>query len=230
MRLICTSDTHSKHRELVRFPDGDAFIYAGDLMNSGRRWEDIIDFNAWLEEVPVSKDRRLIIQGNHDILFDFSHPQSSPKTADKAKSLITNGVCLLDEAYEIQGVKFYGSPWSPYFFGWGFNAHRGGDIKEYWDKIPEDTEVLITHSPPYGILDQIVPGKTDHLGCEELLKVVKRLPRLKYHIFGHIHGSRGQKIVRFDHGKIIDPCFVNAAFLNEKYEPHAGHGYFLLEV
>ena len=213
-------------------------------MNGGRTFSEIYTFRNWIEgNVRVEAKNRFVCAGNHDCLFDETHLFSSPDTAEKArKALTSNGTCqyVQDEARIINGLKFYFSPWQPRFFNWAFNVDKGEAIAKIWAKIPEDTEVLVTHGPPYDILDKayensmwtssVIQNPSIPLGCEELLKVVKRLPRLKYHVFGHIHGSRGQKIVRFDHGKIIDPCFVNAAFLNEQYKPHAGHGYFLLEV
>jgi Icc-related predicted phosphoesterase len=97
---------------------------------------------------------------------------------------------------------------------WAFSYPRGAAAR-YWDQIPYDLDVLITHGPPFGILDQIKPGGA-HLGCEELLKAVEE-KRPKVHIFGHIHGGAGT----FDNGTTR---FVNAAFLNERYQPNAPAG------
>ncbi len=240
MRILAISDTHGLHYKVPQLPDADVFIHAGDFMNGGKSFEEIFMFDAWLDRVPVDINRRFICAGNHDCLFDETHLFSDKKIAARARASITNGIYVQDEAREAFGVKFYFSPWTPRFFNWGFNEDRGERIAKIWAKIPEDTEVLVTHGPPYDILDKayanskwnsdVIQNPGIPLGCDELLKVVKRLPNLKYHIFGHIHGSRGQKIVRFDNGKIIDPVFVNAAFLNEQYKPHAGHGYFLLEI
>jgi len=89
----------------------------------------------------------------------------------------------------IEGVKFYGSPWQPRFFDWAFNLDRGEEIKKKWDLIPMDTDVLITHGPPYGILDLTHEG--EKVGCEELMKAVLRV-QPKIHIFGHIHEAYGE--------------------------------------
>ncbi len=87
---------------------------------------------------------------------------------------------------------------------------RGTSAKRYWNFIPDNLDVLVTHGPPFGILDETAPGKA-HLGCEELLNAVKE-KKPKVRLFGHIHGGAGT----FDNG---DTRFVNAAYLNERYRP-----------
>lgn len=87
---------------------------------------------------------------------------------------------------------------------------RGPAARKYWDQVPDGLDVLITHGPPFSILDQTAPGGT-HLGCEELLRAVEE-KKPKIHIFGHVHGGAGT----FDNGTTR---FVNAAFLNEQYKP-----------
>jgi hypothetical protein len=96
---------------------------------------------------------------------------------------------LQDSGIEIDGLKFWGSPWQPWFCDWAFNLPRmGPDLREVWNKIPLGTDVLITHGPPHGVLDQVHGG--DHLGCEELKnRLVSVKPQV--HIFGHIHDSYG---------------------------------------
>lgn len=108
-------------------------------------------------------------------------------------------------------LKIFGSPWQPEFFDWAFNLPRGKPLSEKWAAIPSDVDILVTHTPPYGILDSVHNGK--HLGCEELRNVFDRgniAPRL--HVFGHIHDGYG---VHFT-GETL---FVNAAMCNSENEP-----------
>ena len=198
VRIICISDTHGQHAGL-RVPDGDILIHAGDFMTYGNAPREIIDFNTWLGRQPHA--HKIVIAGNHDRLFE-SHPMP-------ARALITNATYLEDSGVEVEGLKFWGSPVQPPFNNWAFNVQRGQPIRQYWDKIPMGTDVLVTHGPPFGILDQSRP-MTDHLGCEELAEVVEKIaPRL--HLFGHIHGGQGRV-----HGS--NGCeFVNASVLNEHY-------------
>jgi Icc-related predicted phosphoesterase len=222
MRIALISDTHGSHILLPEAPYVDALVHAGDFMNSGRYWDEIESFNTWLETIDLPKNRKLICAGNHDIFFDECHTVSSLEKSRKARRMITNGTYLQDESFEIKGVKFYFSPWTPYFMGWGFNVNRGPEIKEFWDKIPDDTNVLVTHGPPLGILDTS-SSKGPNLGCEELSKRIASLKHLKVHVFGHIH--RG-------HGKLEKDgvTYVNASFLNEEYRPYPGAGYRVVEV
>ena len=200
MKLVLISDTHGQHRKFD-IPEGDVLIHAGDFMRSGMYAHEIVDFNDWLDSTPCPT--RIVIAGNHDRLFELQY---------SVRSYLTNAIYLQDSAVEIDGLKFWGSPWQPEFNNWAFNVPRGAAIKKYWDLIPEGTDVLITHGPPYGILDRILPERgVEHLGCGELLKAVDRIqPRL--HVFGHIHGGYGD---RWDH----DTLFINASLLNEQYKP-----------
>jgi Icc-related predicted phosphoesterase len=117
---------------------------------------------------------------------------------------------LEDHGELIAGINLWGSPVQPLFNAWAFNRERGEEIKRHWDKIPHGVDLLITHGPPHGILDKSKsPGHDDNLGCEELLKCVKRI-KPKVHAFGHIHGSAG---LQMKDGTL----FVNASILDEQY-------------
>lgn len=110
----------------------------------------------------------------------------------------------------IGGLGFWGSPYTPEFLHWAFMYPRGKAADEHWDRIPNGLDVLITHGPPFGILDQTTPDG-NHLGCERLLVAVQE-KRPKLHVFGHIHGGAGTR-------NIGATQFVNAAYLNEIYRP-----------
>lgn len=196
MRLICVSDTHLRHGFTV--PDGDVFIHAGDGTQRGEPRE-VEAWFAWLAALPHA--RKVIIAGNHDFLFE-QVPEMIP-------GLLPEGVTYLqDSGVEIEGVKFWGSPWQPWFFDWAFNLERGPAIAKMWARIPSDTQVLITHGPPKGILDQVPTG--EHAGCVDLRERIKQLPDLKLHIFGHIHHSYGK---REEDGV----TFLNASTCDEQY-------------
>jgi len=127
-----------------------------------------------------------------------------------ARRFLRDATYLENIGVTIEGVSFWGSPYTPEFLNWAFMYPRGHAANQYWDQIPAGLDVLITHGPPYGILDQSAPGE-EHLGCAELLKAVQK-KKPKVHIFGHIHGGAGT----FENG---DTRFVNAAYLNERYKP-----------
>ena len=198
MRLVVLSDTHGQHDKITDVPKGDILIHAGDFMNSGTDLLEIISFNRWLGEQPFR--HRVVCAGNHDKYFE-----SDPGAA---RALLTNAHYLENSEITIEGIRLWGSPYTPEFFHWAFMYPRGTAATRYWDSIPEHLDVLITHGPPHGILDQIY-GKGEHLGCEELLKAVEaKRPRL--HVFGHIHSGHG--VAHNEHTR-----FVNASLLDERY-------------
>jgi len=197
MKIVTISDTHSMHRSL-NMPDGDVLIHAGDFSAHGTL-DDAFEFNDWLGTLDY--EHKLIIAGNHELCFE--------KKPEEAEKLITNAVYLKDSSIVIDGMKFYGAPWQPTFYNWAFNLERGAELKEKWDLIDADTDVLITHGPPYGYLDVTMEHK--HVGCEELIKAVHRVrPRL--HVFGHIHCGYGMD-------KVGSTRLINACICTERYEP-----------
>lgn len=188
MRIVCVSDTHGYH-SLTEVPPGDVLVHSGDVCRYGGL-EDVEDFNHWLGTLP--HPHKVVICGNHDWCF-----QEEP---DETRARLTNATYLQDSACEINGLTFYGSPWTPLFFDWAFML-SDADLAAKWALIPDRVDVLITHGPPHGILD--VTNRNEHAGSPTLLHRVHELkPRL--HVFGHIHEAAG----RFDDG---DTTFVNAS-------------------
>jgi Icc-related predicted phosphoesterase len=201
MRIVNISDTHGSHWKVPKLPDGDVLIHAGDFMLSGHVADEIFNFNHWLGMQPHRY--KIVIAGNHDILFERQN--------SFARSLLTNAIYLENSGVEIEGLKFWGSPQQPEFMNWAFNVPRGLPIRRYWDRIPNDTDVLITHGPPVGIRDKI-RRNSEHLGCDELLLAVDRV-KPKLHIFGHIHGGYGEGSSPF----VPNTEFINCALMNEAY-------------
>jgi predicted phosphohydrolase len=197
VQIVCISDTHGQHAKLC-VPDGEILIHSGDFMPFGERLAEIVDFNRWLGRLPHRF--KIVIAGNHDRIFE-----ERPETA---RELLSNATYLENTGTYVAGLKIWGSPVQPEFNNWAFNVARGAAIRRYWQLIPEGTDILVTHGPPFGVLDKAYPG-TEHLGCEDLAMAVERIrPRL--HVFGHIHGGHGQST---ESGTI----FVNASVLNEAY-------------
>jgi predicted phosphohydrolase len=197
LRLVCLSDLHSLN-PVFPIPEGDVLVIAGDVCGYGTLAE-IKAFDAFLGRLP--HPHKLLIAGNHDWPF--------ARVPEQAIALLRHATYLQDSGIDINGIKFWGSPWQPEFCNWAFNLPRGAPLAKVWAKIPSDTDVLVTHGPPYGVLDQVPGG--EHVGCEELLKALPRV-RPKVHIFGHIHEGYG---VLEQDGTI----FVNASTCNERYRP-----------
>lgn len=196
MKIVVFSDTHGLHNA-VHIPDGDMLIFAGDMCNHGTLHE-VIQFDQLLAQ--CDHPYKIVIAGNHDFPFQ--------NTPDVARACLQHGIYLQDSTVEIEGLKIYGSPWQPWFLDWAFNLRRGEELRQKWDLIPNDIDILITHGPPFGILDRV--GKNSQ-GCEDLLQALQRVnPR--YHIFGHIHEAYGQ----YEVNKTV---FVNSSICNARYQP-----------
>ena len=197
MRIVCISDTHNAHNEMF-VPEGDILLHAGDLSGRGTVPE-ITAFNKWLGSLP--HPHKIVVAGNHDFLFE-----RQPETAE---TLITNAIYLNNSAVEIAGLRIWGSPVTPWFHDWAFNRRRGADIRRYWEMIPAETDILVTHGPPHGLLDKTFAG--DQVGCRDLLEFVWRV-KPKIHLFGHIHEGYGQL-------ETDGTTFVNASIMDLNYKP-----------
>lgn len=200
MRLVMVSDTHGLHDRLVT-PDGDVLIHAGDMVGDSNL-QETADFLTWFAAQP--HPHRILVAGNHDFLFE-RQPEIAEKLVRDA------GVTYLrDSGVTIGGVKFWGSPWTPWFYDWAFNAQRGEEIARHWALIPLDTQVLITHGPPSGMLDEVVSPRGKHVGCEALRVRIAELEALRVHCCGHIHEGAGTAM----DGVVT---YVNACSVDENY-------------
>lgn len=224
LSVACTSDIHGKW-EGLDYPKADVLIMAGDILrnyHNNRFWdsrgqlielEKLNDFYGKLKKSGVYREI-ILVAGNHDFAFQ--------ECATEARSYITNahylqdsGVDLLDDG---KTVKFYGSPWQPWFWDWAFNfpnhqenAFRAqSHAKRTWAVIPNDVNVLITHSPPWGVMDETVRG--EKVGCHFLESRLEELKLLRLHVFGHIHHGYGTKVMN---GR----TYVNAAVCSEHSKP-----------
>lgn len=198
MKIGFISDTHTFHRMLTGLEKLDMLIHTGDLGFRGSVTE-VFDFITWFKTVPVK--HKIFIAGNHDFYLERTTTETINGTLDK------NTFYLNDSGITIEGINIWGSPVQPWFNDWAFNRQRGSDIRKHWDLIPDNTDILITHGPPFGILDKVKNGP--NVGCKDLLKCVQRI-KPKYHAFGHVHEEYGFK-------ETEDTFFINASILNEKY-------------
>lgn len=197
MKIVIISDTHGMHSN-VKVPEGDILIHSGDILR-GKKSNGLNDFNEFIGSLPHKY--KIVIAGNHDFCFENNKTESVKK--------LTNCIYLEDSGIEIEGIKFWGSPWQPWFLDFAFNLKKESDRKKKWDLIPEDIDVLITHSPPHKILDKTFAGI--NAGCEELAKAVKRI-KPKVHIFGHIHEGYGNYSDEYTD-------YINASVCTKAYAP-----------
>jgi Icc-related predicted phosphoesterase len=198
LRFVALSDTHCRHHS-IRLPKGDVLLHAGDITYRGKK-EEVVDFLNWFKKQNFR--HKIFIAGNHDFYFEKAK-------AEELEQLIPKEIIYLnDSGTEIDGIKIWGSPITPWFYRWAFNRHRGEEIRKHWDLIPPDTNLLLTHGPVYGFLDMVI--NEQHAGCKDLLRTVLTI-KPKAHVFGHIHEAYGS-ITR------SGIKFINACSLNDQYE------------
>lgn len=204
MKIDCISDLHGYKPKLE---GGDLLIIAGDLTARDNKYE-YVQFSEWFLQQDYRK--KIVISGNHEGCIErgdyyFNHEWLG---------------YLQDSGTEFEGLKIWGSPWTPEFCNWYFMKKRGKEIKEKWDLIPNDIDILITHGPPYGILDSTSfscrrPYGTDHCGCVDLREAIERI-QPKLHVFGHIHEGYGQIVLKCTPRDVL--C-VNASIMDKDYQP-----------
>lgn len=209
MKAWIISDTHGLHDKLV-IPLVDMVIHAGDAgtyKNPSMNVNGVLDFLAWYRHLGIPN--KILIAGNHDGSIEKG---LIPKSA-------FDGIHYLQhEAKTIAGLKFFGSPYTPSFNDWAFNISRN-QLEQYWKDIPEDTDILVTHGPPKGILDLTMDqdGHPFQCGCKALWNRVKRI-QPKFQIFGHIHEEADFPNAAMMNVNGLKTTFINAAVVNLQYQ------------
>tara|TARA_Y100000310_G_scaffold345319_1_gene463736 strand:+ start:800 stop:1462 length:663 start_codon:yes stop_codon:yes gene_type:complete len=202
MKITFISDTHGLHRQMdSSLLKGDMLIHCGDFMTDGYSLIEARDFLEWFSMVGNFK-WRVLIAGNHDRLFE-----ESPDTMGEMLDGFGNILYLQDILVNIEGINIYGTPYQPIMNNWAFNLPRHGkELESKWASIPDNTDILITHSPPYEVLDKV---ESDNIGSQTLLDRVRKV-KPKIHAFGHIHECPGsiQK---------ESTLFINAVQLDRDY-------------
>ncbi len=205
MKILALSDTHSRHNDiyLSSYTNIDLIVFAGDWTGSVRgEKENTKDFLRWFSN--LSSTYKILIAGNHELKVE-----DDPEYLLEALTPYPNIIYLQDTSIVIEGIKFHGSPYANNFYDWAFMTEEN-ELSKIWDKIPENTQVLITHGPAYGHLDTVVRNNTS-VGSKTLTNRKKHLTDLKLHICGHIHEASG--ILEVDNHTVI-----NASQLNEHYK------------
>lgn len=198
-QIVAFSDIHGLHKAkgLTRWfmeNPADFLLFAGDIqlnhMDTG------VDFIQWLGTLPYK--HKIMIFGNHD--GNYLETILEKEKHDNIK-------ILQHEPLTLEGIKFFGSPYSLMFGEWWFMKYET-ELERLYQEIPQDTDILITHTPPYKVLDKTHDG--DYAGSFSLLERIQELKHLKHHVFGHIHEGWGTK----KEGKVE---FNNVSLLDEKY-------------
>ena len=202
----------------------DILFISGDLTYKGKL-DKLKQLHEELEYLLMNHIVKevFVIPGNHDLSFEKTIGYESKENAMAIFSKNPKIHLVIHGAKTIQGLKIFGSAWTPYFHNWAFNYH---DIraKELWDQIPQDTQVLVTHGPPRFILDEVVDYMNiRHTGCPVLANKIEKLPILQFHLFGHIHQGYGIK-------KLHGITYLNSSIMDERYRPTNKPQYFEVKV
>ncbi len=179
---------------------------------------------------------KVFIAGNHDMTFDreillrdkLAHfegrteydtecAEGKPEwLVEMLANLPDNVYYLENSSIKLEGLKIWGSPYSPTFgYGWGFNVDRGYDAAQIWNQIPLDTDIVITHSPIYGYNDR-AQNTNQNVGCSDLYH---RLHEVKPHLHfaGHIHEGHGWGTIPYK-DEWGDIYTFNGSTCNLRYE------------
>ena len=197
MKILHISDTHNQHKLLTGLPQADIIVHSGDFTLAGSE-DEAYDFMNWFIDLPYA--HKIFIAGNHDgCMYGADGIEGLP---DNVHYLCNSGCC-------IDGVNFYGIPMF-------MEDDEDGKLNEFYDRIPENTDVLITHQPPYGICDitDYGTGPKSH-GNGVLLERVNQL-HLHYHFFGHEHDAYGVE-------KYENTVYSNASLVDESYNLSTSH-------
>lgn len=231
MKIDCISDIHGFYPSLT---GGDLLILAGDYTarDTIKEWAE---FFSWLKKQKYLK--KILVAGNHDNFLYNSYPKNDKEALDLSEvqeflkymgeEIDHDFEYLCDSGTEFEGLKIWGSPWTSQFeginprccaFTESFDCDNEYWLNDHWDEIPSDTDILITHSPPYGILDKEIRGT--FCGSKSLLEHLERI-KCKIHVFGHIHECGGQQLIykRPGHGIENNTIMINASYVNERYKP-----------
>ena len=207
MKLQLISDTHGKHHEMIIDESVDMIVHAGDSTNQYNIIDNEIEFGSfinWFSNLNIK--HKVLIAGNHDAwaLRKFNR--------ELCKTL---GVTYLEDDYvAIEGKLIFGSPWSPTFNTWHFMKSRA-KLGTHWnDVLTEGIDLLITHTPPKGVLDlaENAGHNLEMCGCSGLMKAVKKY-KPKHHVFGHIHNNKD--IVNFGQRVMGDTNFYNVSAVRD---------------
>ena len=195
-KLVLISDSHQNHRKL-EIPEADILIHCGDITYFNKNPLEVLsDFNEWAGSLPVNEV--IAIGGNHDVFLE--------QNPDKAELILSNCTYLNEEVADHDGLRIFGSAWTPWYGGWAFN-YEEEDAIEIWSHIPEDIDILVTHGPPRGFFDNVGRQK---VGCPDLLNRVLEI-KPKVHVFGHLHQRQGIR-------SFNETLFINCAVADNTHQ------------
>ena len=210
-RIWHISDTHSYHNQLIIPENIDIVCFTGDESNYYETFKNEIetkDFLYWFAHLPIK--HKIMIAGNHSA-YAYVYNRQFRELCEY------HGIIYLEnEGIEIEDIKFWGSPVTPNFGNWYFMKDRG-KLDRFWSYIPEDIDVLMTHTPPKYILDLSYDrgNKLEYCGCSALTNHVLKRIKPKLHLFGHLHSCKDIKNAGFLKLSNYNTIFSNGSVVKD---------------
>jgi Icc-related predicted phosphoesterase len=185
MKIAAVSDLHGSYRDLPPMNAVDVVVVAGDFLASGKHVAELQDFASWVGGLRAR--HKVVVAGNHDLILEEMGREA-------AECMFPADVHYLqDTGVDLEGVRFYGSPWTPRFYDWAF-MKPDVDLQAIWNQVPVGLDVLVTHGPPLGSLDWV--KRAGGVGSKSLAEAIATRCRPRVHLFGHIHEWGGYVQVR----------------------------------
>ena len=226
MKILATSDIHG-NLDNLDLSGIDIAFFAGDIapLNGRGQWHVYnqlkwinTKFKTWCERWPSTEI--VFIPGNHDFF-----PLIKERFGDALRghslsiNLAANTHMLVDSMIEIKNLKIYGTPWVPVIsHSWAFEAEND-ILKNKFDIIPEDLDILLTHTPPrFNYIDVSLEYgiNSDKFGSHALAEAIfAKHPRMCF--CGHIH-SGDHKMNTLGNTRVWNVSRVNESY-NIAYDP-----------
>lgn len=180
-KILHISDTHGQHNSLqLDLTNIDVLVHSGDESNYKSPSINHGEFNSflnWFADLDIEK--KIFVPGNHSTWIEANEKEARRLFKERDIIFLNKNEIVIDN------VKFYGDAVNPLFGNWAYNIKRE-KLHKHWSLIPDDTDVLITHTPAYGILDVVDNRRMEFTGCKNLYKQIQKR-NIKAHLFGHIH-------------------------------------------
>lgn len=226
LHIIGISDSHSHSLpKILKGKKADLLCIVGDWSYKATS-QEIVNFREDLLNIRKQFSEIVVVNGNHELGLEFNI-EVSRATAD-----FTDTIYLENEGTTVhfdngRELKVWGSPVTPYFGGWAWNAHRGAEIAGYWKEIPEGLDLCLIHGGIMGLLD-VVKWTGEHVGCQDLRDRFDEMEAPPQHFLaGHTHHMGNQQVRHVTKkGKFMN--VYNVAVCDEGYSPTNGVTEFYL--
>ena len=236
MKVAISSDWHGnlpRKQDRKKIEECEVLLLCGDILPNKSHYQlkitDVV--STFISSLTKNGTKVVMVPGNQDFNLYNGWLLENPENADFVKTIperldhgmsypytvkfieeFMGATVLIDNLVEINSIKIYGTPWSPDFCRWAF-MHNDNDLAEVFQKIPENADILLTHTPPaFGQCRiDICEGCDDHLGSYSLANaILEKKPR--YMFCGHIHTGSHEECL------IGETTCRNVSLLDEEYK------------